>query len=125
MSVCFRKKQKRRAQEHSYVNDNFTGLSPEIQKNDDPDYEDVNPDGHNQDNATAADDDDDVTSPDGITSTRKAASDINHKVAPSGDLYAVSSKQLNKTGLTKNKDEDKVEALYAQPKKKRKPKSET
>ena len=59
--------------------------------------------------------------PYGITGIKKTRNDdVRHKEAPSGDLYAVSSKQTIKTDddINKNKKGINPEELYAKPNKK-------
>ena len=78
------------------------------------------------DDPECADDQHDMIDPYSVTgdkNTRNA--DVGHKVAPSGDLYAVSTKQTTKIDddINKNKDGINPEELYAIPNKKRNQKS--
>ena len=69
--------------------------------------------------------DDDVIDPYDVVGDENAKKvEVRHKQAPSGDLYAVSSKQVNKMDVKKNEEDKNPDVVYAEPKKKRKQKTE-
>ena len=92
---------------------NDVNHSPELLNTNDPEYADIDP--------TKDDDDDDTINPYGVTPAAQTVdSDIRHNKAPSGDLYAISSKQVAQSegNINKNKDGINPEVLYARPNKK-------
>ncbi|KAK2139720.1 hypothetical protein LSH36_1641g00047 [Paralvinella palmiformis] len=105
------KKKRQTAKDRSSINDGFQDPPQKPSPKDDPECVNIDLSG-NEDDAVPDPYDTTGTTPTGNT-------DVRHKETPSGDLYALSSKQLYESDDDKKKDVINPEELYAKPNKKR------